>query len=48
MKALLESLQKQQDTDEPTTIKDDDIKAIRKNLDELGQFISGLGRGYQV
>jgi chromosome segregation ATPase len=29
---------------EPQTILEDDLKAIRKNLDELGQFISGLGK----
>jgi chromosome segregation ATPase len=29
---------------EPQTILEDDLRAIRKNLDELGQFISGLGR----
>jgi chromosome segregation ATPase len=30
--------------EEPKTINDDNIQAIRKNLDELGQFISSLSR----
>jgi chromosome segregation ATPase len=45
LKSHLENLQKSQAEEEPKTIMDDDIKAIRRNLDELGQFISGLGRG---
>lgn len=43
-KNQMESIQKNQDDEEPKTIYEDDVKAIRKNLDELGQFISGLGR----
>lgn len=41
----LEILQKNQTKEEPQTIADDDIRAIRRNLDQLGQFISDLGRG---
>lgn len=40
----LEILQKNQTKEEPQTIADDDIRAIRRNLDQLGQFISDLGR----
>ncbi|MEJ2247339.1 MAG: hypothetical protein P8Y80_14870, partial [Acidobacteriota bacterium] len=40
----LESIKQNQVDEEPKTIYEDDVKAIRKNLDELGQFISGLGR----
>lgn len=40
----LEKLQKNQYAVEPQTILEDDVKAIRKNLDELGRFISSLGR----
>ena len=43
-KKLLESIKQNQVDEEPNTIYEDDVKAIRKNLDELGQFISGLGR----
>jgi chromosome segregation ATPase len=43
-KNQLESIKKNQVDEEPKTIFDDDVKAIRKNLDELGQFISGLGK----
>ena len=41
----VETLQQNQTKEEPQTIVDDDIRAIRKNLDQLGQFISGMGRG---
>lgn len=40
----VEILMKNQVDQEPKTIYEDDVKTIRKNLDELGQFISGLGR----
>jgi chromosome segregation ATPase len=40
----LESMEKNQVDEEPKTIYEDDVKAIRKNLDELGQFISDLSR----
>jgi chromosome segregation ATPase len=40
----LESMDKNQVDGEPKTIYEDDVKSIRKNLDELGQFISGLSR----
>jgi chromosome segregation ATPase len=40
----VETLQKERGKVEPQTIADDDIRAIRKNLDQLGQFISDLGR----
>ncbi len=40
----LEFLQRSEPS-EPQTILEDDVKAIRRNLDELGQFLSGLGRG---
>jgi ElaB/YqjD/DUF883 family membrane-anchored ribosome-binding protein len=44
MKSRVEALHKAQTNDEPKTIVEDDVKAIRRNLDELGQFISSLGR----
>jgi len=40
----LESMETNQVDGEPKTIYEDDVKAIRKNLDELGQFISGLSK----
>jgi hypothetical protein len=43
-KNQLADIEKQQVYEEPKTIYEDDVKSIRKNLDELGQFISGLGR----
>ena len=43
-KSRMESIEKNAINEEPQTIYEDDVKAIRKNLDELGQFISGLGR----
>jgi chromosome segregation ATPase len=43
-KNQLESMEKIEVDGEPKTIYEDDVKAIRKNLDELGQFISGLSR----
>jgi small-conductance mechanosensitive channel len=44
MKTRLETMQRNQTTAEPKTIFEDDVKAIRQNLAELGQFISGLGK----
>jgi chromosome segregation ATPase len=44
MKDRMEGLQKNQVEEEPKTIYEDDVKAIRRNLDELGQFISELGK----
>lgn len=44
LRSHVESLQKSQTKEEPQTIADDDIRAIRRNLDQLGQFISDLGR----
>ena len=44
LRSQLENLQKNQAKEEPQTIADDDIRAIRRNLDQLGQFISELGR----
>jgi chromosome segregation ATPase len=44
LRSHVESLQKSQIKEEPQTIADDDIRAIRRNLDQLGQFISDLGR----
>jgi len=40
----VETLNKNHTNIEPNTIVEDDVKAIRQNLDELGQFISSLGR----
>ena len=44
IKDQVEALQQKQSNVEPQTIVEDDVKAIRKNLDELGQFISNLGK----
>lgn len=44
IKDRVEALQRSQADTEPQTIVEDDVKAIRKNLDELGQFISNLGK----
>ena len=49
LKNQLAGLKTAQVDEEPKTILEDDIKAIRKNLDELGQFLSGLARnGEQI
>jgi len=40
----MEDLLKTQAKEESKTMLDNDIKAIRRNLDELGQFISELGK----
>ncbi len=45
MKTQIENLQKGQTNGDREPIDVDEFKAIRRNLDELGQFISGLGRG---
>jgi chromosome segregation ATPase len=44
MNTQMDSLQKNHSYQEPQTIYEDDVKAIRRNLDELGQFLSNLGR----
>jgi chromosome segregation ATPase len=44
LRGQLENLQENQTKEEPQTIAEDDIRAIRRNLDQLGQFISELGR----
>ncbi|MBN2318837.1 MAG: hypothetical protein JXR49_07160 [Acidobacteria bacterium] len=44
LKTQVEALQKNHSSTEPKTIAEDDVKAIRQNLDELGQFISSLGK----
>ena len=44
IKDHVEALQRSHTDAEPQTIVEDDVKAIRKNLDELGQFISNLGK----
>jgi chromosome segregation ATPase len=44
MNTQLEGMQKAPSSPEPQTIYEDDIKSIRRNLDELGQFLSNLGR----
>lgn len=46
LKTQMETLQKNYTNVEPKTIAEDDVKAIRQNLDELGQFISSLGRSH--
>jgi predicted ribosome quality control (RQC) complex YloA/Tae2 family protein len=44
IKAMLNLFQQVPKSEEPQTIAEDDVRAIRKNLDELGQFISSLSR----
>lgn len=44
LRTHVETLNKNHTNIEPNTIVEDDVKAIRQNLDELGQFISSLGR----
>ncbi len=46
LKTKVEALQKNYTNIEPKTIAEDDVKAIRQNLDELGQFISSLGKSH--
>ena len=46
LKTQVENLQRNYTNVEPKTIAEDDVKAIRQNLDELGQFISSLGRSH--
>lgn len=44
MKGRLETLHRNQTDIEPKTIFEDEVKAIRQNLEELGRFISSLGK----
>jgi len=43
-KTQMENLMNKQVDPEPKTIYEDEVQAIRKNLEELGQFIIGLNR----
>ena len=43
-KTQMENLINKQVDQEPKTIYEDEVQAIRKNLEELGQFIIGLNR----